>query len=169
MKAIDLKGTLFGRLTVIKKGVPDKRYEKVKTAWVCECSCGNTLNLTTERLRSGNTRSCGCLARERTILRNKHNTKHGMSKSREYKTWAGMKDRCFNTNNPKYLNYGGRGITVCKEWMGSFEVFYKDMGARPKGLTIDRINNEGDYEASNCRWATYKEQNNNKRNSKRSG
>ena len=89
--------------------------------------------------------------------------RHGMSRSPEYNSWAGMLKRCYNPNNPSYKNYGGRGIKVCDRWRHSFINFYSDMGGRPSGLTLDRVDNDGNYEFSNCRWATDKEQNNNQR------
>lgn len=89
--------------------------------------------------------------------------KHGMERSKEYASWLNMKQRCTNSNNERYKDYGGRGITICEEWLNSFSQFYKDMGPKPKDLTLDRINNDGNYEPSNCRWATYEQQANNQR------
>lgn len=163
-KLIDLTGQKFGRLTVIKTGSKDK---KGKHRWLCKCECRNTKEVRGSSLRSGRTRSCGCLKREIRQTGNSGRI-HGMWGSREYFTWMGMKKRCFNKNDPAYKNYGGRSITVCKEWLGrnGFVNFYEDMGKRLSGTSIDRINNNLGYFKENCRWATRKQQQRNKRNNK---
>ena len=152
----DLTGMLFGRLTVIKK-------TKAVT-WLCECECGNLTEVSSANLRDGVTRSCGCLQRE--VARNLKRT-HGMSGTRFYTEWVDMKNRCYNENNVGYHIYGGAGITVCDRWKNSFENFYEDMhqGYRDD-LTIDRIDPTKGYSKDNCRWATYAEQNRNKRNNR---
>ena len=155
MKKIDLTGRRFGRLVVVGEAGRTKRG---KITWECLCDCGKTTVIIGDNLRSGNTLSCGCYGRE--VVRYA-NTTHGMARTREYNIWEGMKNRCQNKTHPDYPNYGGRGIKVCSRWM-SFENFFFDMGVS-HGLSIDRINNDGNYEPSNCRWATASEQNLNRR------
>jgi len=150
----------FGRLIVIK---PIKKNKGGLYIWLCKCDCGNTVEIVGTNLSSGNTQSCGCLQRE--IIRDR-NFKHGMRNFPEYRIWAGIKTRCLNKKEKDYKNYGGREILICKRWLNSFENFYKDMGDRPRGTSIDRINNNGNYCPENCRWITKKEQNLNKRNNK---
>lgn len=147
-KAIDLTGQLFGRLTVLK---PTQRRKSGCIVWLCGCSCGNKCFVNTGHLQKGNTKSCGCLARNLLI---KRSTVHKMAKTRIYKAWIGMIQRCENPNNQAYKRYGSRGIRVCERWH-SFENFYADVGNRPEGMTLDRWpDNDGDYELSNFRWAT---------------
>jgi hypothetical protein len=163
MNAIkQLLGGKFNRLTVIEfVGVRNKR-----AIWKCECDCGKIIEVVGTYLTSNNTKSCGCLNNERISNSNRI---HSMSRTPEHYSWSGMQARCYNKNNPKYKDYGGRGIIVCDRWLGraGFINFYEDLGQRPaKNYTIDRINVNGNYEPSNCRWATPLEQGRNKQSTK---
>jgi hypothetical protein len=168
MWAQDLLGKQFNRLTVINRSEPS-RNKCGYALWVCECICGKLTIVTSSRLRKGTTKSCGCLVKDQSPINGKlSRTTHGYSRhpSGTYGVWAHMKDRCLNPNCEKFKDYGGRGITICKRWL-KFQNFLKDMGEKPKGLSIDRINNDGNYNKRNCRWATPKQQQNNTRLSKR--
>ena len=144
-------GARYGKLVVIGDGIG--------ALWVCQCDCGGLKVTTSKQLNSGKTASCGCLASAVLAARNKT---HGLSKSASYRSWKDMRSRCYNPNDSDYKDYGGRGIAVCARWQ-DFANFYQDMGDRPRGLTVDRINVNGNYEPSNCRWATLTTQANNKR------
>lgn len=158
-KTKDLSNKKFGRLTVIRL---DKKASYGEWKWLCECECGNKVSVSGRSLRRGATKSCGCLRNEAV---SQANTKHGLSETKIYHIWEKMRARCRNDKDPAYANYGGRGICVCEEWDKDFLAFYKwsiNNGYSEK-LSIDRINNDGNYEPSNCRWATRKQQMNNTR------
>lgn len=150
----------YGRLIALKNiGVI-----KGCTYFKCKCDCGNIIDVCATSLKTGHTKSCGCLQKE-VVAR--LNTKHGMSATKTYITWEAMIRRCYSEKSARYKYYGGRGITVCQEWRDSFETFYNDMGKRPENQTIDRINNDLGYFKENCQWATSMEQSHNRRLSRR--
>lgn len=163
----DLTGQRFGMLTVTGRCGLD--VSRKNAMWFCLCDCGDGTITSTSHLKSGHTKSCGCQkgATENNIATRLQPT-HGMSRTRLYKTWLGMRARCNNPNNPKYDLYGGRGIMVCEEWLHDFVPFHDWAMANGyrDDLTIDRIDCDGNYEPSNCRWATITEQNRNRRNAK---
>lgn len=143
---------------------PSIRENKGKNSrWICRCDCGAEVIVFGYALKNGNTKSCGCLQKE--LAKTVHTT-HSFAHISEYRIWRNIKQRCYNPKHDSYKDYGGRGITMCDEWKESFEAFYRDMGPRPSHHhSIDRRDNDKGYSKDNCRWATWEEQNSNKRNS----
>jgi hypothetical protein len=162
MRKLNLSGEKYGRLLIVKEVEPFV-YPSGRSVvrYLCRCDCGAKLIVRSFSLRSKYTKSCGCLRRETTA---KNSTTHGQSKAlSEYRTWQGMKDRCHNSTNISYKWYGAKGVRVCDRWIHSFENFILDMGRKPSRThSIDRINPSGNYEPSNCRWATPSEQTKNR-------
>lgn len=158
----DLTGLKFNKLTVLEKA----GFKNKNTQWLCKCECGNTAIVGRGNLLSGKTKSCGCLRHREAV-----NKTHGKSKTRLYYVWRNMLNRCYDAKVRDYPHYGGRGIAVCDEWKNDFQMFYEwavangyDETAKRGENTLDRINTDGNYEPSNCRWVSEKVQANNKRN-----
>lgn len=155
---LNLIGRTFNRLTVV--ALHPERTRSNSRRWVCRCECGTTVIVSSgHKLTSGHSKSCGCLQREKAGLRNKT---HGMAETQTWRAWRGMKQRCSNPKTEKFSFYGGRGITFCDRWR-TFENFYADMGDCPAGMSLDRIDPNGNYEPGNCRWESSEVQHNNTR------
>lgn len=156
-------GEKTGRLTILRKVSPIRG----RTAYECSCECGNVIVARGSDLHANRTQSCGCLQSNRTAEANRKRSTHGLSRKgdRTYTTWRNMKERCQQASAANYHLYGGRGIQICDRWQGKngFINFLHDMGERPKGHTLDRINSDGDYTPENCRWADAKTQARNRR------
>ena len=159
---IDLTGKTFGYLTVLNRAENNSRGD---SRWLCRCKCGNEKIILGKSLRSGATVSCGCYHKEVVA---KQRTTHGESKTRLFTIWQNMKRRCYNPNNKFYAYYGGRGISVCDEWLNDFTSFrdWAVSAGYDETLTIDRIDSDGNYEPSNCRWISRKAQVNNRRSNR---
>jgi len=162
MKANDKIGQTYGLLKVINFSHKIFRSSRqgYYNFWECLCTCGNKTIVLSENLKNGNTKSCGCQSSRLTFK--DRITKHNQSNTKTYNSWRAMKDRCYSKNHIEYKRYGGKGITVCDRWINSYENFLKDMGEKPLGMSLDRINSKKNYEPKNCKWSSIKEQQNNK-------
>jgi hypothetical protein len=160
----DLTNQRFGRLTVLR---PVRKNKEKHIYWVCQCDCGNQTTVRSSSLDPKRTQSCGCLQKERM---SQAKAKHGMTGTKIYNSWCAMNWRCYNPNHSRFSDYGGRGISVCEEWRNSFKTYFDYVSSLPNygdpNRTPDRIDNDGNYEPGNIRWATRSEQQMNKRKKK---
>lgn len=157
-------GERYGRLSVIEEVEPHKApCGQSYRRFACNCDCGASTVVQLSSLRMGLTNSCGCLQKEHAAENGRRNATHGMDGTPTHKAWLSMRQRCLCPTHQYYNHYGGRGVAICQRWLDSFEAFLKDMGVRPDGRTLDRIDNEGNYKPGNCRWATQAQQNRNMR------
>lgn len=157
----DLSGQTFGKLKVLTRTESDKHGN---ARWLCRCECGAEKAIGSPELLRGKTKSCGCSQGKQP--QTAYGKRHG---TRLYDAWRNMKARCYRESRPDFVNYGARGIQVCERWLNDFETFAADMGEPDPGMSLDRIDNDGNYEPSNCRWATKAEQNANQRHEWRQG
>lgn len=164
MKLIDRLGERYERLTVIGRA-PNRGGKDTNARWVCRCDCGNKVIAYGQDLKRGKVKSCGCWNDERIADRGHLNVTHGMTKTRTYRIWVGMLNRCRNPRLHNWALYGGRGIKVCERWL-KFENFVSDMGIAPDSKSLDRVDNNADYSQENCRWATPRQQSANRRNTR---
>jgi hypothetical protein len=148
----NLEGQKFGRLVAME---PHGSNKHGAITWRCDCECGNSKVVVGFQLTNGKTKSCGCLRED--VARNM-NASHGMSKTPTYRAWTNMISRCYNEKVRSFAIYGALGVRVCDDWLESFESFYADMGSKPAGKSLDRIDSDGDYKRENCRWATASQQ-----------
>jgi hypothetical protein len=166
-RPIDITGQRFGRLTAV---APAGSSGREGVLWGCLCDCSASLNVTAKKLRSGNTKSCGCLVRDTTVARNKTASTHGHTVSRRptatFTTWVNMIQRCTNPEHNSFKDYGGRGIEVCLRWQ-DFQNFLDDMGVKPSGTQIERNDNNQGYNTENCEWVTPLANSNNRRTSRK--
>jgi hypothetical protein len=163
-KPINMIGEKYGKLTVIS--LCTEKTSGGRRLWLCQCECGNYKKATRSHLQNGNTTSCGCVRKAKDKKLGKKLHRHGLYGKRIYTIWQQMKDRCYNKNNKDYTRYGGRGITVCDEWKTDAKAFsdWANANGYSDNLTLDRIDVNGNYEPSNCRWATIKQQDRNRTN-----
>lgn len=155
---LDLTGQRFGKLVVVGRDMSPSKTKQKRVRWACQCDCGNTTSVSSDNLKSGNTISCGCAKFTAKLI-------HGMTGTPTYSAWDAMIQRCTNPNSLKYSDYGGRGITVCDRWL-VFSNFLEDMGVKPDGLELERMDNNNGYFPGNCKWATRVEQARNTRSNR---
>lgn len=161
-RPVDVTNQRFGLLVALKPS--EQRGPDGSVYWSCSCDCGGSIETSVNRLRTGTTRSCGCLQeQQRKYGSITHGHSMGGQVSPTYAAWANMINRCTNPQNPEYEHYGGRGVRVCQKWLDSFQEFLFDMGEKPEGYLLDRENNNGHYIPENCRWVDYSTSNKNRR------